>query len=384
MSRVRNILKKLMNIIPLKDKVVLESNPDLSDNTYSLFNKMIERGYNNKYRFYWLVQKPEEFSTIDIKNVYIREWNPSSFINKLKKLWLLYTSKYIIVCNKYIEKRRDEQVVVALGHGTILKSVKQYKMIGADCDFTLCPSEYFIPIYCDQLKLQEHQMLVSGYPRNDLIFSSKEKINKVLNLKQGSKVIIWMPTFRKQKNSGRVDSDFDFKLGIPIIYDEEALKEVNDYLVQNNTVLMLKLHPAQDTSIIKASSLSNLIILTDEMLGKSGVKLYEILSDTDALITDYSSIYYDYLLLDKPIGVTLDDFEEYTKKNGFPFENVLDILKGEYIYNKDDLIKFIKNVNQGIDEKRADRQVINNLVNKYQKGNYSEFVLNYLIENKKF
>ena len=384
MSRVRNILKKLMNIIPLKNKVVLESNPDLSDNTYSLFNKMIERGYNNKYRFYWLVQKPEEFSTIDIKNVYIREWNPSSFINKLKKLWLLYTSKYIIVCNKYIEKRRDEQVVVALGHGTILKAVKQYKMIGADCDFTLCPSEYFIPIYCDQLKLQEHQMLVSGYPRNDLIFSSKEKINKVLNLKQGSKVIIWMPTFRKQKNSGRVDSDFDFKLGIPIIYDEEALKEVNDYLVQNNTVLMLKLHPAQDTSIIKASSLSNLIILTDEMLGKSGVKLYEILSDTDALITDYSSIYYDYLLLDKPIGVTLDDFEEYTKKNGFPFENVLDILKGEYIYNKDDLIKFIKNVNQGIDEKRADRQVINNLVNKYQKGNYSEFVLNYLIENKKF
>ena len=193
-----------------------------------------------------------------------------------------------------------------------------------------------------------------------------------------------MPTFRKQKNSGRVDSDFDFKLGIPIIYDEKALKEVNDYLVQNNTVLMLKLHPAQDTSIIKASSLSNLIILTDEMLGKSGVKLYEILSDTDALITDYSSIYYDYLLLDKPIGITLDDFEEYTKKNGFPFENVLEILKGEYIYKKDDLIKFIKNVNQGIDEKRADRQVINNLVNKYQKGNYSEFVLNYLIENKKF
>ena len=83
MSRVRDILKKLMNIIPLKNKVVLESNPDLSDNTYSLFNKMIEKGYNNKYRFYWLVQKPEEFSTIDIKNVYIREWNPSSFINKL-------------------------------------------------------------------------------------------------------------------------------------------------------------------------------------------------------------------------------------------------------------------------------------------------------------
>ena len=54
MSRVRDILKKLMNIIPLKNKVVLESNPDLSDNTYSLFNKMIEKGYNNKYRFYWL------------------------------------------------------------------------------------------------------------------------------------------------------------------------------------------------------------------------------------------------------------------------------------------------------------------------------------------
>ena len=384
MSFIKKILKKLMNLIPLTSKVVLESNPDMSDNTYSLYSRMIERGYNSKYKFYWLVQNPDDFKDTKVPNVYFKKWKPDTIIEKFEKLWLLYTARFIIVCNKYIEKRREDQVVVALGHGTILKSVKQYKMIGPDCDFTLCPSAFFVNIYCDQLKLSKEQMLISGYPRNDLLFEAGSKLNQVLPVDQFRKVIIWMPTFRKQKNSGRVDSDFEFGLGIPIIYNLEALTEINDLLVSLNTLLILKLHPAQDTSVIKTSSLSNLVLLNDKALEKAGVKLYQILADTDALITDYSSIYYDYLLLDKTIGVTLDDFEAYSEKNGFPFDNVLDILKGDHIYTKTDLIDFIKNVSAGIDNHQKERASINELVNQYRSGNYSDFIIDHLVNSKKF
>ena len=384
MSFLKNILKKMMNLIPLTSTVILESNPDMSDNTYSLFHKMIERGYNDKYKFYWLVQNPDDFKNINIKNVYFRKWQPDTIIEKFEKLWLLYTAKFIIVCNKYIEKRREGQVVAALGHGTILKSVKQYKMIGPDCDFTLCPSDFFVDIYCDQLKLTKEQMFISGYPRNDLLFENSNKLNQVLPIDKFKKIIIWMPTFRKQKNSGRIDSTFDFGLGIPIIYTVEDLVEINDVLASLDTLLILKLHPAQDTSVIKASSLSNLILLNDEALEKAGVKLYQILSDTDALITDYSSIYYDYLLLDKMIGITLDDFEVYSEQNGFPFENVLDILKGNHIYTKEDLIHFIKDVSTENDNHQKERAAINEIVNKYRSGGYSDFVLDHLIKNKHF
>ena len=384
MGMIKNLLKKCMNIIPMTNTVLLESNPDMSDNTYSLFKKMIDEKYNMKYKFVWLVNNPDDFSDVKIKNVYFRRWKPTGIFEKFRKNWLLYTAKYIIVCNKYIEKRRDRQVVVALGHGTILKSVKQYKMIGSDCDFTLCPSDFFVPIYCDQLKLSENQMFISGYPRNDLLYSSTGKLRQVLKDKMRSKCIIWMPTFRKQKNSDRVDSDFVFPLGIPGLYSREELEKVNEKLVKEDMVLVLKLHPAQDTSIITASSLSNLILLTDDMLAAANVKLYELLSDTDALITDYSSIYYDYLLLDKQIAITLDDFEAYTEKNGFPFENVLDILKGEYIYNADDLIGFIDNVAHGNDTHGQERKEINKLVNKFQDGKFSEHVLKKLVDDKGF
>ena len=303
MRFIKSILKKCMNLIPLKNTVLFESNPDMADNTYSLFCKMVELEYNKKYKFVWLVNNPDEFKDVKIDNVVFIKWKPVSIFEKIYKNWLLYTAKYIIVCNKYIEKRRNKQVVAALGHGTILKSVKQYTMIGEDCDFTLCPSEYFIPIYCDQLKLSKEQMLISGYPRNDLLFESKNKLNSIIDI-TGKKSIIWMPTFRKQKNSERVDSEFDFPLGIPIIYSREKLELINSKLIEMNAVLILKLHPATDTSIIKAESLSNVILLTDDMLAAQEIKLYEILNETDALITDYSSIYYDYLLLNKPIGIT--------------------------------------------------------------------------------
>ena len=49
----------------------------------------------------------------------------------------------------------------------------------------------------------------------------------------------------------------------------------------------------------------------DEYLKEKEIKLNQILSATDALITDYSSIYYDYLLTDKPIGLTINDIDEF-------------------------------------------------------------------------
>ena len=384
MVDIKTILKKMMDIIPLQNKVVLESNPDLSDNTYSLFEKMVEEGYNKKYKFYWLVQEPKQFSYCCIPNVRFVKWNPQSAIEKIRKLWTLYTAKYIIVCNKYIEKRRSNQVVVALGHGTILKSVKQYQLIGKDCDFTLCPSEFFVDIYCEQLGLSRSQLLISGYPRNDLLFGDACALNKIIETHKYRKIIIWMPTFRQQKHTGRVDSDFDFKLGIPLIYDEAAMFQVNDLLQKENALMILKPHPAQDMTFIKTKRMSNFLLLDDQMLECAGIKLYQILPNTDALITDYSSIFYDYLLLNKPIGITLDDFKEYNRINGFPFRNVLDVLKGEYMYSLKDLLDFIKRISNEEDLYQEERRKINDKVNQYQEGGYSEFVLRYLKDKKGF
>ena len=63
-------------------------------------------------------------------------------------------------------------------------------------------------------------------------------------------------------------------------------------------------------------TLSNLVFINDAFLSDNGIINYELLGVADALLTDYSSVYYDYLLLDRPIGLCWDDYEEY-KANGF-------------------------------------------------------------------
>ena len=77
--------------------------------------------------------------------------------------------------------------------------------------------------------------------------------------------------------------------------------------------------------------------------------MYEMIARTDALITDFSSVAIDYILVDKPIGFTLDGLADYAKTRGFAFEDPREYMPGEHLYNLDDLEKFIKNVSNGVD-----------------------------------
>ena len=99
-----------------------------------------------------------------------------------------------------------------------------------------------------------------------------------------------------------------------ILYSPEDVLDLNGFLAEKRVLLVFKPHPAQDLSVMKDLNCSNIrFIYNDYMLGR-GIQTNELLAQTDALITDYSGIYYDYLLTDKPIGVTLDDYEDYKQQ----------------------------------------------------------------------
>ena len=63
-------------------------------------------------------------------------------------------------------------------------------------------------------------------------------------------------------------------------------------------------------------------------LEMAGIQLYELLGQTDALMTDYSSVAVDYMLCDKPIAFLLEDYEAYRKNRGFVFEDPLQYMPG--------------------------------------------------------
>lgn len=98
----------------------------------------------------------------------------------------------------------------------------------------------------------------------------------------------------------------------------------------------------QDLNQIKLHSYSNIIVLDGNKVKELDVDNYRLMKDADALISDYSSVTFDYLHLNRPIAYTLDDKDDY--KNGFIVENPETLMAGPQLFTIDDFYAFISDV----------------------------------------
>ena len=87
------------------------------------------------------------------------------------------------------------------------------------------------------------------------------------------------------------------------------------------------------------SSFSNIAFLNNDYLYQLNIDLYEILGNTDFLITDYSSIYFDYLNIDKPIIFITNYLRQYEKKRGLLMGPYEEIVPGLCVKTQQELIK---------------------------------------------
>ena len=260
------------------------------------------------------------------------------------------------------------------------KAVPEYFDLIGNADYIVSLSSFFNKTLAQLTHCNENQIINLGFPRNDDLFSKEKNIKNLFKNKSFEKVILWLPTYRQRTNKdSNLSMKDSFQLGLPIIYDVETLKSLNELLKEFNILLVLKPHPAQDLSLIKAEQLSNFVILTNNDLDKENINLYEFLGQTDGLITDYSSVYYDYLLTDKPIAITTDDLEEYSKVFEFVYDNIFDVIKGEYINNFNEFKTFLQNISTGNDISKNDREKIKKTLHKYNDGNSSKRIYEFLV-----
>ena len=223
--------------------------------------------------------------------------------------------------------------------------------------------------------LDPKKVLITGQPRNDAFFNNN-KINEVnsileIDLNKYSKIIFYIPTFRN--GIGRTDGIINTNNLINLAeYDENSL---NDFLVKNNYLLVAKLHPLEESSIDMKEQ-TNIKILDSKNMLDYQIILNEILNLSDILITDYSSVYFDYLILDKPILFTNIDEAEYMKNRGFVFDNPDFWRPGPKVNNIDDFIKEIEILINDSNYYKRERDEVNSLVNIYKDNKSSERIFN--------
>lgn len=389
---IKNVLKKIRDygyrnfiteyLVPVKNQVLLEAKPEFSDNTYYIYLEMLKHDYQKKYNIVWLITNDnvnENFKRDDIKYFNI---DKKGLINKIRFNFLLNTSKFILTSNRYFKRKTNRQTIIYLNHGQPLKDCTKLKMNYGDCDASVTSSPFFVEKNCGILQTAKEKFIIFQPPRNDGLLNKEKDVKKIMNLKN-QKIIVWLPTFRKSVDGKRVDSSFDMPLGIPIIYSNEELEKFNDYLKKHKMTVILKPHFFSYLGDLKTKTYSNFKVIFNSDLDNYNLTLYELLSASDAMITDYSSVYYDYLITEKPIGLTLDDFKEYDEETGFAYD-YKEVIKGHYIYNMDDLYKFFDNLSNNNDQYKKERLEAIAKMAFDTKGNYSKKLFDYIVKTYNF
>ena len=197
---------------------------------------------------------------------------------------------------------------------------------------------------------KDEQMLLVGNIRNDELFEEKKDKN-----------IIWMPTYRNSKNYHDSQDAFIFSL------DESEFEDINTILAEYEYHLYIKLHPLEESQFKFKNNYSNIHMLSEDIISQHYGTLYKFLGTTSALITDYSSVFLDYYLLDRPVAFTINDYEEYKEKRGFVFDDIKSLMAGPTISNLEELLKFLLSVMNSEDEFYIERNKVNSLVNSIQR-----------------
>lgn len=372
-ERFNKLIHSFYMSIRFRNYILFESNPDYADNTYYVYDELLRQGYNKKYKFIWIVKDPNAFDDINIHNVrFIKRDNNEKQVDYYKR-----TARFIIDCNRYINKENTYQFRFHLGHGMPIKIVKDYTSAVGSYDKYLLSSKYFTNYFIENGNIDENKMEYIGLPRCDQFYKEKESFDEI---KGYDKVILWMPTYRNHQSKD-INKKLKLKYGIPSISNEKELIDLNILLKNNNALLIIKFHPAENMKFLENLSLSNIMFTKNELFDGNHKNIYHLCQLTDALITDYSSIYYDYMMQDKPIGMAIEDIEEYKKYFPICFDNIEEDLPAEYIYSYNDLIKFIKNVLDSKDIKRRLRNKKREVYFKYVDGNASKRVVEVLKRN---
>lgn len=383
---IKKIVKRIIYRIPFKmnNTILMESSPTFSDNTRYVFNELIKRKINEKYKIYWLVNGSiEDYQDIKISNVYFVNRNDRSIKNIIQLAKLRILSKYIIECNIFIHKLNYRQYRIHLTHGMFLKLPIEYCGQVGNIDCITTTSVFFERFVQELFNVEKRKIIVTGLARNDALYSKQKRI-LYPEIKR-NKTIIWMPTYRNHKSSISYESrtNIKYEFGVPCIMNEAQLQSLNDLLIKSSILLIIKLHPAEDKKKLKSLKLSNIRLLEDDIFDKEKTTIYDYLNNIDALITDYSSIYYDYLLTGNPIGIAVPDLEEYSKHMKLFTNNLKKDIIGEYIYNFEDLKEFITNVYKNNDVKKIERNEVLKRYHKYNDGNSSSRIVDILEEKMK-
>lgn len=359
-----------------KNKWIFGSNMGFSNNSKYLLLYMVQNKYDNK-QCYWIGDKQSVNEARREGYIAYERWSLSGIYHALTGsvyIFVSYVSDINIYCSGCAKR-------INLWHGIGIKNIERKISTGPTAklfqsknplvrlkhlelfkkpDFFLSTSPMMTKHFAECFGINESQCIEFLYPRCELFFWKPEKLHNLINKDANASLLLekinssnytylYMPTWRDTGN------DFFESAGL-------NLEKINSILKRKNELLILKLHPATKI-LIKTENLTHIVLVN------SKIDIYPILPFTNCLITDYSSIYYDYILMkDKSVILFPFDYESYIKNDRDLAFDYNEYTKGIIVKNYDELLDVLKS---GIIYNPSNKD-IENIRNLFWDNNYNK------------
>ena len=384
-----NLMKKMVQfVIVLISRMMFsqrtlffESFPEISGSPLAIYNELKKRGFEKKYKLVWLVDKnfqaPPNFLCVNLLG-------GRSVFQWIRRNFILARAKLIVDSNRFVHKVYPQTYRLYAQHGAALKKTFDYTHNLGDVDAVLSLSENMSEIENKIYIASSNKFVALGYPANDALFESRDFDKSVFGKgredfdSKYKRVIGWLPTYRQNRKGGNLNSSVVFAFGVPLLKTEADFICLNETLKENDTLLAIQMHHAQAKNFPRQDC-SNIVLISPELKRQYDVSTADLMRCFDAMITDYSAAYYEYLLLNRPIALSVDDYEEYSRNPGFSID-YFDWIKGVYLKDSSDLMNFVKEVARGKDSAKIEREKSLYRIHKYVDNHSTQRVVDYLVE----
>lgn len=343
-------------IIPKKNNYILlySANFGIRHNLKPLKEYLIHNGYNYTNKIICGIENMK----------YADKTDGLFYVGKIRSIMYFMCSKHVFYTTGQIPiKPSNNQIVIHLDHGAA-----GYKTFGAlsnihngkEFYFTYytAPSKLYVPIVVKALLCKEENVIINDEPVIDTMLTSKVKYN----LGNYKKIGIWLPTFRQSDYLRYSDSSEE---NLIPMFEPEQYDELNNELKKYKIKLIVKIHSGQNLKKFTRKDFSNLDIITESDMLNRKWELYSLMAQMDFLVSDYSSAYLQYLLMDRPLGFVVPDFEEYQKYRGSVFDNPKAYMPGHIIEKKEELYAFLKDISEENDLYANERRIVCKKIHKY-------------------
>lgn len=343
-----------------------------NDSPYAIYQELLKSGKD--FDFVWVIK---DKNSAELDKVIATNPMTRTVAFGSKEYFFEYATAKFWVSNcrlPYRLEKRKNQKHVQCWHGTPLKRMGfdieignnvnvsrkglrlAYKTESDRLDYFVSPSPYASKCFVSSFNMDSNKVIECGYPRNDYLLKNKksaEEANRIkskLGLPSEKTVVLYAPTWQDNKFSSETGTHIGSN---PIDQHIRQMPQFDDFVFLYRGHNFTTTPDKDNQTFIDVSSYNH---------------LQELLLVTDVLITDYSSIFFDFMNMDKKIIFFMTNLEEYkTETRGF-YLDIENSLPGNIVENVEDLKKELNNPQT--DKKRLES--LNQKFNPYEDGNSSK------------